>query len=201
MSDTLRPGGLALTKRMLELITPTYGSRILDVGCGGGATVSLLRERGFVAFGVDIELPADALPELLCADATSLPFPDGDMDAVLFECSLSKIETPEVALCEARRVLKSGGKLMVSDLFTLYKSQNFSGLLGRLEPWHNIMRRTEAQGFALCNFEEHGDALSQFWGQLVFDHGLRAARELMCGCADELKSPDNSYFLAIFTAV
>ena len=201
MSETLRPGSLALTKRALELIKLSSGSRVLDIGCGSGATVSLLRERGFEAFGIDIELASDAPPELICADAAALPFPDGDMDAVFFECSMSKIDRPDIALAEACRVLKPGGTLVVSDLFTRGEAREFSGILGRLEPWQDIRQRAETQGFRLRSFEEHDDALTTFWGQLVFDHGLAAARELVCDCADALKAHDNSYFLAVFAAV
>ena len=201
MSEILRPGGLLLTERALELITLTRSSRVLDIGCGGGATVSLLRERGFAAFGVDLRLAPDAPPELILADATALPFADNDMDTVFFECCLSKIDRPDIALSEARRVSKQGGALVVSDLFTRGEASEFTGLLGRLEPWQDIRQRIEAAGFRLRSFEECDDSLATFWGQLVFDHGLAAARELVCDCADALKSPENSYFLAVFDAV
>ena len=201
MSELLRPGGFMLTEKALELIVLSGGSRVLDIGCGGGATVSLLRACGFDAYGVDIELARNAPPELIYADATALPFERGSFDAVFFECSLSKIDRPELALTEARRVLKSSGALVVSDLFTRGEACDFSGILGRLEPWPDILGRTDRCSFRLRCFEEHGDALATFWGQLVFDHGLKAAMQLICGCADALKSPDNSYFLAVFDAV
>ena len=201
MSKLLRPGGFKLTETALELINLTHGSRVLDIGCGGGATVSLLRERGFEAFGIDLALPPDAPPELICADAAELPFERGSFNALFFECSLSKIVAPEAALREAQRVLKPGGALVVSDLFTHGAAHTFSGILGRVEPWPDIRGRIERCGFSLQCFEEHGEALATFWGQLVFDHGLAAATELICGCAGALKSKENSYFLAIFTAV
>ena len=198
MSETLRPGGIPLTERALELISLKSGARVLDVGCGGGATVSLLRELGFSAHGVDNALASGSPPWLILADAASLPFLDSGMDAVFFEGSLSKISCPEAALLDARRVLAPGGRLIISDLFTRGGARDLSGLLGRLEPWSVILSRVERAGFKLRCFEEHGDALTSFWGQLIFDHGLKESRSLVCDCADELKSPENSYFLAVF---
>lgn len=198
MPDALRPGGLSITERALELIMLKSGGRVLDIGCGGGATVSLLRKRGFDAYGVDIALTPDSPPELIHADAASLPFPDSSMDAVFFECSLSKTDHPDAAIREASRVLKPDGKLSVSDLFTHGEARCFEGLLGRLEPWPVIAHSIESTGFRLRVFEEHGDALSTFWGQLVFDYGLKEASNLLCGGVDALKASDNSYFLAVF---
>ena len=208
MSDMLRPGGMKITESALREIMLIPNSRVLDVGCGGGATVSYLRELGYNAFGVDITLPPGAPQELICADATALPFDSGTMDAVFFECSLSKIVAPEAALREAQRVLKPGGALVVSDMFTRGAACEFTGILGRIEPWKELCARIESQGFALQHFEEYPDALATFWGQLVFDHGLSEATELICGCANTtsltfgsvnaLKSKDNSYFLAVF---
>ena len=58
--DTLRPGGLALTDRALDLCRFASGAALLDVGCGLGATVAHLAERGFVATGVE---PSETLVE------------------------------------------------------------------------------------------------------------------------------------------
>lgn len=197
MADTIRPGGIRLTLHALELLSLGEGSRILDVGCGSGATVSLLRSSGFDAYGVDIALPEGAPPELLCADAATLPFDNGSFDAVFFECSLSKISNPKASLFEARRVIRLGGKLAVSDLFTNADDKKLDGLLGRLESRSVIERRIEAAGFGLLAFEEHRDALAEFWGQLIFDNGLREAKRLVGNC--DMKT--DSYFLALFEAL
>lgn len=203
--DTLRPGGTALTERALSLLRLAEGSRILDVGCGSGATVALLRDRGFDACGVDIALSDSAPPELICADAEALPFPDGFFDAVFFECSQSKISYPVKAMAEARRVLKPDGSLVIEDLFTNAEAESLNGLLGRLEPYDEIFGRITAAGFRERIFEEHRDLLVEFWAQLVFEHGLKEATRLISGCTDDcngsFKASSSSYFMAIFDTV
>ena len=49
-------------------------------------------------------------------NAMSMPFPDGSFDAVFSNGSLHEWETPERVFAEIHRVLKDGGRFMVSDL-------------------------------------------------------------------------------------
>jgi phenylacetate-coenzyme A ligase PaaK-like adenylate-forming protein len=76
----------------------------LDIGCGDGQTVALLRRLGYEALGVD-------------EGAESLPFGDAEFDLVMLECVLSVLKNPLAALREARRVLTRRGKLIISDVF------------------------------------------------------------------------------------
>jgi SAM-dependent methyltransferase len=71
--------------------TPTT-MRIMDCGCGNGASVEYLAAAGFQSFGIDIAgfraeqwVQRSKLPRvnLLAADATALPFPDCYFDIVL----------------------------------------------------------------------------------------------------------------------
>lgn len=194
-----RPGGLELTRRALAHCALPPGAHVLDVGCGAGATVALLRSLGHNAYGIDLNAPTDR-PALVRGDATALPFADATLDAVLFECSLSKMAHPEKALAEARRVLKPAGCLVVSDLFAQGREADFTGLLGRVRPWAAIRAQVESTGFATLLFEEHPEALAACWGQMVFHHGPDAAQEAMGGTAEELRAARCGYFLAVFGA-
>lgn len=54
--DTLRPGGLALTEHglgILETLGLGPGARVLDLGCGPGATTQLCAALGYEAVGLD----------------------------------------------------------------------------------------------------------------------------------------------------
>lgn len=52
--DTIRPGGFAITDRALAICSFAAGARVLDVGCGVGATVEHLICRYHLdAVGVD----------------------------------------------------------------------------------------------------------------------------------------------------
>ena len=108
------PGGQTHTRRMLELAALPRGARILDMGAGAGETLRLLRALGFDAVGIDL---APRAPEVICADFLSAPFPDGGFDAVLSQCALFVSGDVPGALREANRLLKRGGRLLLSDVF------------------------------------------------------------------------------------
>lgn len=197
--ETLRPGGLALTQKALALCRLAPGARVLDAGCGAGATVRLLRGMGYDAIGVDIA-PHGAKDDdtLLRADAAHLPFANGEMDAVLFECSLSKIQASDAALREAARVLKPGGPLLLADLYAKGTPCVCNGLLGRLESWEALQARAATCGFVMQHFEDCPDALASYYGQLVFQHGAGALPGVLGGAEDALKQAQAGYFWAVF---
>jgi SAM-dependent methyltransferase len=108
---------------MLELAGDVAGHRILDAGCGSGPLFAELRNRGAVMTGVDASagmlelarkrLGADA--ELRVVDlADPLPFPDDAFDDVVASLVLHYLEDWVPTLRELRRVLTSGGRLVVS---------------------------------------------------------------------------------------
>lgn len=52
---------------------------------------------------------------LRAGDAHALPFPDGSFDTAVCTYSLCNIPDPQLALSEMRRVLRSGGRLILVD--------------------------------------------------------------------------------------
>jgi arsenite methyltransferase len=186
MGEAIRPGGLALTERAMVLCALPAGARMLDVGCGAGATVEQLTTRHHLAV-VGIDLSAlhlqaghrrnPCLP-LARAAGERLPIADGSVDAVLAECSLSVMTDVDCALAEFRRVLRSGGILVVSDVYArnlanipalrrLPVACCLTGALSRQE----ITGRLEAHGFRLLLWEDHSDALRQLAVQIIMTHG------------------------------
>ncbi len=108
---------------ILALAGDVAGRRILDAGCGSGPLFAALRDRGAVVTGFDsstgmLKLARRRLgagADLQVADlASPLPFPDGAFDDVIASLVLHYLEDWGPALAELRRVLKPGGRLIVS---------------------------------------------------------------------------------------
>jgi SAM-dependent methyltransferase len=116
----LRPGGRALTNRILDRLELGPRARVLDVGSGTGATLDELAARGVAGVGVDYSdtlaaLAHDAAPVAI-GDGESLPFAADAFDAVLAECVLSALPDKHAALTEVRRVLRAGGRFVLTDM-------------------------------------------------------------------------------------
>ncbi|WP_321400625.1 DVU_1556 family methyltransferase [Maridesulfovibrio sp.] len=174
--ETLRPGGFTLTDRAVSLTGLSAEARVLDVGCGLGATVSYLRTRhGFKACGMDYsprqlsEAPA-GLP-LTRADGACLPFADSSFEAVFCECVLSLIPDQERTISEFKRVLTKNGKLIISDLYRrgsgqiqcLDNSCASSPLyLGRIE------QLLKQYGMHITAIEDYSRLLVELAAKLVF---------------------------------
>ncbi|TDE58201.1 SAM-dependent methyltransferase [Nonomuraea mesophila] len=108
---------------MLNLAGDVAGRRILDAGCGSGPLSAALRDRGAVMTGFDssaklLELARRRLgdgADLHLADLTDpLPFPDAAFDDVVASLVLHYLEDWTAPLAELRRVLRPGGRLLVS---------------------------------------------------------------------------------------
>lgn len=108
------PGGEAHTRRMLELAGLPAGAKVMDLGAGAGETVALLRILGFRAEGIDL---SPRSPLVARGDLLHSAYPDGSFDAVISQCAFFVSGDLPGALREACRLLRPGGKLLLSDLF------------------------------------------------------------------------------------
>ncbi len=104
------------TELLYSLLQPLPGSRILEVGCGGGALLAFLAEKGHDAVGLDIleeavSLARQAAPtcRVVRADAGVLPFEDASFDRLLSHHLVEHLEDLPAALADWRRVLAPGG--------------------------------------------------------------------------------------------
>jgi SAM-dependent methyltransferase len=114
-------GRRAIVQSMLSQLTSgLYTSpHILDVGCGTGGNLTLLRRFGR-AFGLDPEPRALSLCQqresglLVQGSATDLPFANDSMDIITALDVLEHLDDDVGALAEMRRVLRPGGSLLVT---------------------------------------------------------------------------------------
>ncbi|WP_374010379.1 class I SAM-dependent methyltransferase [Leifsonia sp. LS-T14] len=136
---------------LVELAGDVTGHRVLDAGCGSGPILSDLRDRGAIVTGFDSSagildqarhrLGADA--DLFLADlATPLPFSDDTFDDVIVSQALHYLKDWGPTLSEFRRVLKPGGRLIVSEE---HPSATFLGdrLSGGTSEYFGTRARTE----------------------------------------------------------
>lgn len=105
----------------LDVARVTRGTRVLDVGCGSGETLTLARFRGADAVGLDpaghlLEIARDRVPggEFRRGGMEDLPYGEGSFDAIVYVNSLMFGDDPGAALQEARRVLAPDGRLAVA---------------------------------------------------------------------------------------
>ena len=129
----------------------------------------LTRNYGLEVQGVD-QAPVQG-SGLATARGEALPFREGAMDGVLLECSLSVMDDPDRVLQECRRVLKPGGRLVLSDVYARGEEAHLQGCLGRVEQRATILARVARHGFELQGFEDFSGHLQALWGQRIFEKG------------------------------
>ena len=103
---------------LLEAVGARRGVRLLDIATGAGYVAGAAAERGAEATGVDFSATQIALArktyagvQFQEADAEALPFASESFDAIVNAFGTCHFPHPEVALKEALRVLKRGGRL------------------------------------------------------------------------------------------
>ncbi len=109
---------------LAELETAPFAD-VLDVGCGTGAVIELLREKYPNARYTGLDLTpamidaavAKGLPncDFVVGDAEDLPFADASFDAVLSSNSFHHYPNPAAFFAGAFRVLRPGGRLILRD--------------------------------------------------------------------------------------
>ena len=150
----------------LERLTALPGERVLDLGCGPGRAVCLLRGRGVIAVG------ADAQREMLTREFTSaqalagaLPFRTGAFNGVICSNSFHHYPEPLATLREVRRVLAPGARAVFVDpnlehplaRLTIYGGEALAfGMAVHLHSPHEWIALGESAGFARVQVEPIG---------------------------------------------
>lgn len=139
------PGGDAHTRYLIELSFLPPGSRWLDMGAGDGQALEILEEEGFLAVGIDLS-PRSLRVER--GDFLRTPYETGSFDGVLSQCSFYVSGNVPLALTEAARLLRKGGKLVFSDV---------------TEDVVVLLNQVRAAGFAVRHLEDLTDQWKQYY--------------------------------------
>ena len=220
--ETLRPGGLSLTARLMEYCAFDSGAKVLDVGCGSGVTVEYLIDRyKLAAMGID---PSRVLLDrglrrnprlpLLCGRGEKLPLTDASLDGIITECTLSLITDLNRLLAEFSRVLKPAGKLLLSDLYfhrgMSVKDRDFlppAGCFQGAKTKENWIAQLERNGFKVVLWEDHTNCLKELTARIIMQEGSLAGfwsrllpAEEGCAsqvCAAAIRQAKPGYFLLV----
>jgi ubiquinone/menaquinone biosynthesis C-methylase UbiE len=118
-------------KRLLGILAPAAGERVLEIGPGTGyysiPVAQQLTAGTLTVFDIQQEMLDHVKREAerqeisniepTLGDAQALPYEDGSFDAAYLVTVLGEIPDQEAALGELARVLRPGGRLVVGELF------------------------------------------------------------------------------------
>lgn len=120
-----QPGFRRQSSWLIETAGDGKDARVLEVGCGAGSLLAQVAAKGYRYFGCDLSprMAAGARARaqearvpagIACADAENLPFRTGSVDLVIAVGVLEYLPQPLRFLEEAGRVLRAGGRLLLS---------------------------------------------------------------------------------------
>ena len=221
LGDTLRPGGFLLTEQGVQYCKITVEDKVLDLGCGRGATVHyLLKSHGIRAVGIDPsekliqeakELYGDA--DFVLGRGEALPFGNSCFQCVFAECTLSLMDTDRT-FRQVNRVLADGGWFVITDVYA--KKPEAVGELDRfrfsvnscMRGLHNLpllREKLEQAGFQIAYMEDTSYFLKELLVKTVFSCGSMSAfwsaasEGCVNGCEfqESLKKCKPGYFILI----
>lgn len=99
-------------------LAPKLGQGVLlDVGCGTKPYEALFNVQQYVGLEIDSELSRQRGIADFFYDGSSFPFASGQFDAILCNQVLEHVFEPDVFLREVHRVLRPGGRLLLTIPF------------------------------------------------------------------------------------
>lgn len=174
---------MAIHKRVeLEayLREPLDGEGV-DFGCGGGEVGGILiHKKGLVLTGLDqnsafaTSAASNGYANFHATDVATVPLPSSAYDYVISICVLEHVKDIDFVLAEARRLLKSGGKLVFSTPLPAYRDSlvgvRVRRFFGRDEAAASYARRVDARSLHVNILDTAG------WAALLAGHGFELRR-------------------------
>lgn len=98
----------------LYRVLAEYRGAALDIGCGNNRVIKTYRSEGHRGLGVDVYSWEG--PDMIVEDTAILPFDSQSFDTISFVACLNHIPNRGEVLLEARRLLKPGGCVVITNL-------------------------------------------------------------------------------------
>lgn len=129
----------SLRSERLRMVLPELRGRVLDIGCGDNMLLKLYGQKGSkdsqTSVGADIH---QWTPDVFkIRSSAALPFEDGYFDTICYIACLNHIPERAEALQEARRVLRPGGRLIITMI------GNVIGKIGHALWWYSEDKQRE----------------------------------------------------------
>ncbi|WP_263833130.1 DVU_1556 family methyltransferase [Sulfurospirillum oryzae] len=220
--ETLRPGGFKLTDKAVDFCALRKQDRILDLGCGMGATASYLyKNHGIKVVGIDpsekllaVAKAKNPFATFISGSGDSLPFENESFECVLAECTLSLMNDLHVTLKEVFRVLEKGGWFVINDVYaknpeTISQLDNFS-ITSCMRGMHDLLslkEMLEKIGFEIMLLEDCSSLLKELMVKIIFSHGSMGtfwnktiegeAPQTCCFFEQNIKQCKPGYFILI----
>jgi len=196
LDEVLHPGGLELTARVAEVAEISSESRVLDISSGRGTTACFLAQQfGCHITGIDISPLSTSLAshkaavqnlspliDFLAADAEQLPFANCSFDVIISECSFSLQIEKQRGAGEIARVLKTGGKFVLTDVMLksnlsqeLKTDLTFSCCFSGAETQAGYSQIFTEAGLEDIHFEDHSKAMKKVTYQVITGYGSLSA--------------------------
>jgi ubiquinone/menaquinone biosynthesis C-methylase UbiE len=119
------------------LLPPSAGT-VVEIGVGTGVVSLGLRRRGRTVVGIDLSGPMLARaaarlgPSVARGDALRLPVRTAGVDHAVAIWVIHDVADPDLLLKEAARVVRPGGKFIVSDIQVHHRDDPIGRILGEL---------------------------------------------------------------------
>lgn len=182
LSPFLRPGGAAITRRILQLTTPSVKALTVDAGCGSGGGLDTLRQHGLTHL-IGIDLNPDLLAEAgnlglttAQAELSALPLKDNCLDLLVCECAWN-LSSRAAALAEFARVLRPGGQLALADIYLrnpVKAEWPVTSCFAKAQSIQSVRELVTDIGFRIIHTEDHSNLLTQAAAEFTFAHGSLA---------------------------
>lgn len=104
-------------ERFVRAKAPLCTGRGIDYGCGNMPYASWLRPHAETLIGVDVHQSSDQVVDVVIEPGKPLPFEDRSLDFVVCTQVLEHVEDPSWHLAEMSRILKAGGRIMLTVPF------------------------------------------------------------------------------------